>query len=183
MTDLSEVGQALFVAGDRTLCVSPMAVDATQGDERYGDDPRIARGAAQSQAFFAQRGRPVVVSLRPRDLSQLHEDVGYAAVIREPSVDGERLFEELGGAGKVAPPEGQLSGPVQRPSPQPTVTRSIIVEGFREKPLGPARSLLQIPAHPPEPAQRPHQPQAQTDIAAFPCPTQGLPQVVVFSLV
>ena len=30
MTDLPEPGQALFVAGDRTVRVSPMAIDATQ---------------------------------------------------------------------------------------------------------------------------------------------------------
>src|SRR5829696_5327367 len=182
VTDLSEVGQALFVAGERTLRVSPMAIDATEGDERNGDDPRIARSAAQSQALFAQRGRPVVVSLRPCDLSQLDEDVGRAAVVPEHSVDGEGPIEELRGACEVALPEGQLSCPVQRLGPQQTVPWSIVFEGFREKPLGPAPSLFQIPAHPPEPAQRPHQAQARTDIAGFPRPVQGLPQVVVFLL-
>src|SRR5215207_7356782 len=123
-----------------------------------------------------------MISLRPRDLSQFDEDVGYAPVVPEPSVEGEGPIEEFRGAVEVALPEGQLSSPVQRLGPQPTVPPSIVVERIREKLLGPAPSLLQIPAHPPEPAQRPHQPQARTDVAGFPRPTQDLPQVVVFLL-
>jgi hypothetical protein len=36
-----------------------------------------------------------VVSLRPRNLSQLDENRGNASVVPEPAVEGKGLFEEL----------------------------------------------------------------------------------------
>ena len=95
MPDLPEEGEALFVAGDRTLRVAPMALDATQGAERYGGDPGIAQPAAQAQAqaLLAQRRRANAVALRPDGLSQLDEDDGDAGLVTETAVEGEALFQ------------------------------------------------------------------------------------------